>query len=42
MNLKNLGDEGKVVMLVVMGAENSKHLTDNQMTRLAEIQEKYK
>ena len=40
--LKQKGDDGKVIMLVVVGAENSKSMTDAQKARLAEIQEKYK
>lgn len=40
--LKNLGADGKIVMLVVIGAENSKRLTDAQKARLKETQEKYK
>lgn len=40
--LKNLGAEGKIVMLVVIGAENSKSLTDAQKARLESIQERYK
>lgn len=40
--LKQKGADGKVIMLVVMGAENSKSMTDAQEARLAEIQEKYK
>ena len=39
--LKDKGAEGKVIMLVVMGAENSKSMTDAQRARLSEIQEKY-
>ena len=40
--LKQKGADGKVIMLVVVGAENSKSMTDAQKARLAEIQEKYK
>lgn len=40
--LKQKGDDGKVIMLVVVGAENSKSMTDAQKARLSEIQEKYK
>lgn len=39
--LKQKGADGKVIMLVVVGAENSKSMTDAQKARLAEIQEKY-
>lgn len=40
--LKNLGADGKIVMLVVIGAENSKSLTDAQKARLESIQDQYK
>ena len=40
--LKQKGADGKVIMLVVVGAENSKSMTDAQKARLSEIQEKYK
>lgn len=40
--LKQKGAEGKVIMLVVIGAENSRSMTDAQKARLAEMQEKYK
>ena len=40
--LNQKGADGKVIMLVVIGAENSKSMTDAQKARLAEIQEKYK
>ena len=39
--LKQKGADGKVIMLVVVGAENSKSMTDAQKARLSEIQEKY-
>ncbi len=40
--LKNLGVDGKVVMLVVIGAENSKKLTEAQKKRLDDIVKKYR
>ncbi len=40
--LKGLGDEGKVVMLVVMGVENTNDFTDAQKSRIEKINKENK